>query len=127
VGSPAPEVRVSVWLELIVGYSLTVLVEAPILLLALSPTHPLWRKWFAALWLNGCSYPIVVLVLPAWTGGWYVWVAETFAPVFECLLFAGLFPEGRNRRDMAAIVGANLASFACGELLFGVLRLGGVR
>jgi hypothetical protein len=28
---------------------------------------------------------------------------------------------------MAAIVGANLASFACGELLFGVLRLGGVR
>ena len=127
MGAPAAEVRLNFWLVSILGYCLTVLVEAPVLFLGISPAHPLWRKWFAAWWLNGCSYPIVVLVLPAWTGVGYVWIAETFAPLFECLLFAGLFPEGRNRRDMAAIVAANLASFACGELLFGVLRLGGVR
>ena len=73
------------------------------------------------------SRPIVLLVLPAWAGAWYLPVAETFAPLFECLLFAALFPEGRNRRDMAAILAANVASFAWGELLFGALRLGTVR
>jgi hypothetical protein len=117
----------SLWLQLPIGYLLSVMVEAPLLLYALSPVHPRWRKWFAGFWLTGCSYPIVVLVLPAWTGNWYVPASETFAPLFECLLFAALFPEGRNRRDMAAIVAANVASFAWGELLFGVLRLGAVR
>ena len=126
MGLPAPEARLSLWLQLPIGYLLSVMVEAPVLLFALSPVHPRWRKWFAAFWLTGCSYPIVVLVLPAWTGNWYVPVAETFAPLFECLLFAALFPQGRNRRDMAAIVAANLASFAWGELLFGVLRIGAV-
>ena len=68
------------------------------------------------LWLNGCSYPIVLLVLPAWTGAWYLPVAETFAPLFECLLFAALFPEGRNRRDMAAIVAANARILRLGRV-----------
>ena len=127
MGSPAPETPLSLWLQLPIGYLLTVVVEVPVLLFALSPAHPRWRKWFAGLWLNGCSYPIVLLVLPAWAGAWYLPVAETFAPLFECLLFAALFPEGRNRRDMAAILAANVASFAWGELLFGALRLGTVR
>jgi len=127
VGPAAPEALLSLWLRFPIGYLLSVMVETPILLFALSPVHPRWRKWFAGLWLTGCSYPVVVLVLPAWTGGWYVPVAETFAGLSECLLFAALFPDGRNRRDMAAIAGANLASFAWGELLFGALRLGAVR
>lgn len=63
----APEARLSLWLELPIGYLLSVMVEALVLLFALSPVHPRWRKWSAAFWLTGCSYPIVVLVLPAST------------------------------------------------------------
>jgi hypothetical protein len=119
VDSPAAETLLTLWLGLIAGYLLTITVEIPILLLGLSPCHPRSRKWFAGFWLTGCSYPIVILVLPAITGRWYVPVAETFAAVFECFLFAAAFPEGRNWRDMAVIAGANLASFVCGLLLFG--------
>lgn len=105
---------------LAVGYVLTVAVEAPVLVVGLSPEHTRRRKLAAALWLTACTYPVVVLVLPPllypvaprWA---YLAVAETFAPAAEVGLFHLAF--GCRRRDAAAIVAANLASFAAGEAL----------
>ena len=110
-----------------VGYALTVAVEAPILIALLSRRHPLRHRVFAGFWLTACTYPVVWLVLPPlfpdpddrWL---YLVVAETFAPVGECLLFWLAFDrnEPRSRsatvRDMAVIVLANLLSFGAGEV-----------
>ncbi len=77
------------------------------------------------MWLTACTYPIVVLVLPPLfeSRAAYLIVAETFAPVAECILFWLAFggPEDAGKlamwRDFAVIVIANLASFAAGEVL----------
>jgi hypothetical protein len=114
------------WRFLPLGYALTVLVETPVLLLALSTRHRWPRRIIASLWLNACSYPVVILVLPALISSEtaYLWVAETFAPLSECALFAIVFGDNRDWsdrslwRDWAAIVAANLCSFAFGEWLF---------
>lgn len=108
------------------GYLATVAIETPILLLGLSAPHVLSRRLFAGLWLTACTYPIVILVLPllfAADQRWlYLCVAETFAPLAECLLFAAAFHVGRNVsraarwRDYAAITLANLGSFGLGEI-----------
>jgi hypothetical protein len=98
-----------------IGYVLSVLVEIPILLIGLSPRHSIREKLFAGVWLTACTYPMVVLTLPPLTGRFYLLIAETFAPVSECILFATLFRWWRWR-DMAAIVSANLASFLLGLL-----------
>ena len=45
-------------------------------------------------------------------------VAETFAPVAECLLFWLAFGKESRWRDFGVIVLANLASFLLGELVF---------
>src|SRR5262245_19889895 len=112
------------WRFLPVGYVLTVLIETPILILGLSRRHSFNRKLLCGIWLNACSYPIVVLVLPLLLAGasrgMYLGVAETFAPVSECALFWAAFgsrtePERRSRgrqspdrqfmlRDFAAII-----------------------
>lgn len=114
------------WAFLPVGYLLTIAIEAPILLLALSRAHPLRRRAAAGVWLTACTYPIVVLVLPLAMSSaerWqYLVVAETFAPLAECTLFALAFHSsattGRNRlQDFCAIVVANLASFVVGGWL----------
>lgn len=113
------------WKYLLLGYPLTVLIETPILMCGLSSTHSWRRRLFAGLWLTGCTYPIVILVLPACFANRliYLAVAETFAPVAECVLFWLAFGRmaGTTRwrvvRDCAAIVVANLASFGVGELL----------
>jgi hypothetical protein len=68
---------------------------------------------------------MVVLVLPVLMAQYsrvaYLAVAETFAPAAECALFWWAFgggePGGWRWRDFAAIVAANLASFAIGEWL----------
>ena len=93
-----------------VGYLLTVSMEIPVLL--------------AGFWLTACTYPIVWLVLPPLFESrmWYLIVAETFAPLGECLLF--LFTLGRTNpasrrdtlQDMMTITVANLISFGLGEL-----------
>ena len=125
------------WRFLPFGYLLTILIETPILLVGLSRRHPLKRKLLAGIWLTLCTYPIVTLVLPllfsANSRMLYLVVAETFAPVAECVLFWLAFGQseyvGRpgQWRDFGAIVLANLASFAGGEVLnaydwFGLLR-----
>jgi phosphate/sulfate permease len=118
----------SVWLVFLTGYLLSVLIEMPILLVGLSVRHPPARRWFAGFWLTGCTYPVMFLVLPPLLGplcprGLYLVVAETIAPVAECLLFWAAFGERKERwrpsmwHDGLAIITANLASFAIGEQL----------
>jgi hypothetical protein len=98
------------------GYAVSVMLEIPVLLIGLSSIHSFGTKLFAGVWLTACTYPIVVLTLPPITGGFYVPIAETFAPVAECILFATLVRTW-CWRDMAAIVAANLASWLLGPLL----------
>jgi hypothetical protein len=125
------------WLFLPLGFLLTILIEIPILLLGLSPRHSLKRKLFAGVWLTACTYPIVALVLPLVLNHssrmTYLVVAETFAPLAECVLFWLAFGKDEELgrfsmwRDFGAILGANLGSFILGEIVnannwFGLLR-----
>ncbi len=114
------------WIFFPIGYLFTVAVELPILLLGLSRRHSLGRRLFAGFWLTLCTYPVVVLVLPElledrWL---YLLVAETFAPLAECVLFWLAFHSDlavtiRERlRDYAVIIVANLASFGLGEAIY---------
>lgn len=118
------------WLFLPLGYLLTILVETAILFVGLSPPHPLQRRLLAGLWLTACTYPIVILVLPLFFESrfYYLLVAETFAPIAECLLFwlafDGNYGVRTVVRDFAAIVIANLASFGAGEILNAVRWFG---
>jgi hypothetical protein len=115
------------WRFLIPGYLLTILIETPVLLIGLSKRHSIKRRLIAGIWLTACTYPIVVLVLPPLfanaSRATYLIVAETFAPVAECMLFWLAYGE-RNElgklsmwRDFATIIVANLASFGVGEIL----------
>ena len=111
------------WYFLPFGYLLTIVIETPILLVGLSPKLSIKQRLLCGVWLTACTYPIVVLVLPTifldaprWQ---YLAVAETFAPVAECILFWLAF-RGREiewARSFVAIVLANLASFGGGEVL----------
>ena len=115
------------WLFLPVGYLLTILIETPVLLLGLPRTLSFRQKMLCGIWLTACTYPIVVLDLPAIFFGmprWqYLAVAETFAPVAECLIFwmafrsKGLLNSAGWLRSFVVIVIANLASFGVGEIL----------
>lgn len=116
------------WRFLLPGYLFTIAIETPILLVGLSRPHPISRRLFAGVWLTACTYPIVVLVMPILFQAdthraVYLAVAETFAPVAECALFAAAFHLGSslNRaqrwRDLAAVTVANLASFGAGVFL----------
>ena len=115
------------WRFFVPGYLLTILIETPILLVGLSQRHSIKRRVFAGIWLTACTYPIVVLVLPQLFGETsrtsYLIVAETFAPVAECVLFWLAYGEREvigkvsTWRDFAAIIAANLASFIGGEIL----------
>jgi hypothetical protein len=108
------------------GYLLSILIETPILLVGLSSKHSWKRRLLAGVWLTACTYPIVTLVLPllmaSYSRALYLVVAETFAPVAECLLFWLAFRRNEPIdasiwRDFAAIVLANLASFLGGEVV----------
>jgi hypothetical protein len=125
------------WRFLPLGYLFSILIETTILLIGLSARHPIKRRIFAGVWLTACTYPIVVLVLPLVFGsasrGVYLIVAETFAPVAECVLFWLAYGEREQLgkasmwRDLGAIIIANLASFMGGEILnaygwFGLLN-----
>jgi hypothetical protein len=117
------------------GYLFTILIETPVLVVGLSTRHSIKRRMLAGIWLTACTYPIVVLVMPLLfvNRTVYLSVAETFAPVVECILFwlaYGKSAELGKRsmwQDFATIVAANLASFISGEILnaygwFGLLR-----
>jgi hypothetical protein len=115
------------WKFLPIGYLFTILIETPVLLIGLSRKITFRQKLTCGAWLTACTYPIVVLLLPAIFFGrsrfLYLLVAETFAPVAECALFWLAF-RGRAAlgiadwtRSFTAIVLANLASFAAGEII----------
>ena len=114
------------WRFLPLGYLLTILIETPILVVGLSQRHPIKRRLLAGVWLTACTYPIVVLVLPLVfanaSRALYLTVAETFAPIAECILFwlaYGVKEELGKRsmwRDFSVIIVANLASFLAGEV-----------
>ena len=103
-----------------IGYLLTIAIETPVLFFGLSPHHPKLRRIAAGFWLTGCTYPIVVLVLPLLLSERWVFllVAETFAPLAECALFWLAFGKEARWRDFVVIVIANLASFLMGEVIF---------
>jgi uncharacterized membrane protein YvlD (DUF360 family) len=115
------------WRFLPFGYLFTILIETPVLLIGLSKRHSIKRRLIAGIWLTACTYPIVVLVLPPLFANTsrptYLIVAETFAPVAECILFwlaYGRTEELENKsvwRDFATIIIANLASFLLGEVM----------
>lgn len=115
------------WYFLPFGYLLTILVETPILLLGLSPKISFKQKLLCGVWLTACTYPVVILVLPTLMNGFPRWqylaVAETFAPVGECVIFwlafraKSLFNISDWARCLIAILIANLASFGVGEIL----------
>jgi hypothetical protein len=122
------------WRFFIVGYLITIAIETPILVVGLSPRHPISRRLFAGVWLTACTYPIVVLVLPQIFDVTnerflYLLVGESIAHFGECALFWMAFgtKEEWGRwsmwRDLGTVFLANLASFTAGELglLNGVL------
>lgn len=119
------------WRFLPLGYLLTIAIEAPVLFFGLSRRHPKRHRLVAGLWLTACTYPIVTLVWPLllenYSRGVYLLVAETFAPVAECILFWLAFGSAAELgkrsmwRDFTAIVAANLASFLAGEVMYRVL------
>lgn len=114
------------WYFLPFGYLLTIAIETPVLLAGLSPKVSLRQKLWCGVWLTACTYPIVVLVLPALmqdvSRNLYLFVAEIFAPVGECFFFWLAFRdknllESRDwLRCFIAIIIANLASFGIGEI-----------
>lgn len=110
-----------------IGYLFTILIETPVLIFGMPKPVTLKQRFWCGLWLTACTYPIVVLVLPALffeqSRALYLFVAETFAPIAECFLFWLAF---RNRVELntlrwtqafAAITVANLASFGLGEVI----------
>lgn len=112
------------WAFLPWGYLATVAVELPVLLVGLSARHTIRDRVLAGFMLTAFTYPLVVCVLPPliWATcgrGWYLVVAETFAPLAECVLFQAAFGRTTDRgsawRDAAAIIVANLLSFGLGE------------
>ena len=115
------------WRFLPIGYLATIAIEIPILFFGLSVRHNWKRRIIAGVWLTACTYPIVTLVLPLLLAGYsrarYLLIAETFAPIAECILFWLAFGSTSEQwrssiwRDFAAIVLANLASCAVGEVL----------
>jgi hypothetical protein len=110
------------WRFLPIGYLVTIAIEVPFLFFGLSAHHSKIRRVLAGVWLTACTYPIVTLVLPLLlvdsSRAFFLLVAETFAPLAECLLFWLAFGNESRWRDFIAIVIANLASFLIGEVIF---------
>jgi hypothetical protein len=107
------------------GYLTSIAIETPVLCIGLSQRHTMVRRIFAGIWLTACSYPIVMLVLPYVISPsnrpMYLAVAETFAPISECIIFWLMFGKREDfgkrsmYRDFAVIVLANLCSFGFGQ------------
>lgn len=115
------------WYFLPFGYLATILIETPVLLFGLSPKVSFKQKLLCGIWLTACTYPIVVLVLPAifldYSRCLYLFIAESFAHFGECVIFRLAF-RGREDfetsdwiRSFVAILLANFASFSIGEVL----------
>lgn len=113
----------ALWAWLVPGCLLTLAIEVPVLLAGLDARHGWRRRLAAGLWLTAVTYPIVVVALPLliWPHASYLAyfaVAEGFAIVAECVLFARVF--GGTRRDLWVVAAANVASAGAGLAWFGL-------
>jgi hypothetical protein len=129
VGEDIELVNAVYLLTMLISLVFTIFVETLVLLVGLSPRHPVSRRLAAGVWLNVCSYPILWLVLPyllspAQNRTLYLAVGEPLVTLMECALFYLAFQRGRGLnhreffRDWIAIILANLASFGLGELFY---------
>ncbi len=114
------------WRFLVAGYLGSVLVETPVLVWGLSRKHALKDRLLAGFWLTGCTYPVIVLLIPQWVDVHaqrmaYVAASESFAALAECAIFWWTFDRGTGgtrawAQDMGTIWMANLLSWAVGAL-----------
>jgi hypothetical protein len=104
------------WFFLGFGYLITISIETPILCLALSPQHPQSRRLLAGVWLTACTYPIIILVLPRFFASNDGDLIFTTTEDYQVYLLA-FRPLTYFWRDMAAVFGANAASFGLGLLM----------
>lgn len=113
---------------LVVGYVITVALEAPVLWWGLSRHHGRSTKLLAIFGLTAATYPGVVLALPpllvrrfGYAG--YVTVAEVFAAVAEALIFHLVIATDHKHsrryqvRDAVVVVVANVVSFSIGSVV----------
>ncbi len=105
------------------AWLLTVLLETAVLVVGLSRHHAIVERLYCGFWLSSATLPVVWFVLPGLVDplghrAAYLAVAETFAPAAECGLFAARHRDRTTRRDLAAIVLANLVSSLVGEVLW---------
>lgn len=106
-----------------VGYILSLVVELPVLVLGLSPSHKLNEKVLAGLWLTACTYPAFSWVFPSFIHEpvLLTFVREAYAALGEAFLFWLAFVKlagGTSlRRDILVVILANVLSFLFGELL----------
>lgn len=115
------------WVFFPIGYVTTVLIETTVLIFLLSPKLSFKQKILCGIWLTACTYPIVVLVLPALLADYPRWVyltiGELFAHFGECVIFWLAFREREDFttkdwiRCFIAVLLANFASFSIGEIL----------
>jgi hypothetical protein len=107
------------------AYAITISVETPVLLVGLSTRHKIAVKFLAGIWLTACTFPLLSLVLPVLMDPFgnrfaYVAVGETLVIAGEIGLFWLAFVAATPwisksmARDAAAIILANIASFAFG-------------
>jgi len=105
------------------GWALAAPIEAAVLFVGLDRAHSRLVRCMVGPASTACTYPILVLVVPAWVDpsrhfAAYGAVGEGIVIALECALF--LLAVGRRAsalRDCLAIVAANAASFAAGEIV----------
>ena len=113
------------WRFLWIGYLFTVAIETPVLLVGSPNAIAYGIDCWPGIWLNACSYPIVVLVFPylVWVPfgrrvSWRLPRPSLRWPNAALFWLAFGNPQERFRRsmyqDFATIVVANLASFLIG-------------
>jgi hypothetical protein len=115
----------AVWVFLIIGYLATVAIEAPVLIAGLSTQRSRQARIAAAFWLTACTYPVVVLTLPAIAGSSNDWVTSLLLAevVVACGkscsggMMCGRQLIGGPQRDDLVILVANILSAALGQWL----------
>jgi len=116
----------------LIVYLVLVLLVAPILLFGLSVAHSTLLRLLAALWVASCALPLAVfipgvIVAPGNTPSFVLGAIAGLliaATVIEGALYWVFFRRGERskevslRRDVAAIIGANLAVIALGRVIW---------
>jgi hypothetical protein len=116
----------------LIVYLVVVLVDAPILLFGLSSAHSRPLRVLTALWVAACALPLAVFIpgvilAPGNTLSFVLGAIAGLviaATVIESALYWAFFRRGERskdvsvRRDVSAIIGANLAVIALGRVIW---------